>query len=328
MARLDILLNNRNAALKRGVEQRAGGNVWYFSHTNVTGTLNGNPCTWCWVSPGTGVAVVELWGASGSGAKMCCCGGNGLPGNSGAYLRKTLTVTGSSYICGWVGCSPTGDSLCYPGRSQCSVACPFNTNNNTVLMSQGGFGGYTMCTTGTSLYCCLVASGFTQTFAGSLGGGNFCGIICNTGGPNGACWACACGGDSNVCGGISCVRMFECCNYYECNYENTIAVSPGIYSSTCATCFRFMRSAWPYEGYARHGSYGYNISTSSMTGMYPGSDRIECWTSGSNICGCYEWSGCVLGAVGFPGTSGHPCPGVRSAGQKGGHGAVKITFYT
>lgn len=323
MANLNRLLLDRNATLKQGTENLHGGAVWAFSHTNVTGTLNGNPCTWTWQSPGTGVAVVEIWGASGSGPKMCCCGGNGIPGNPGAYSRKTLNVTSSSCLCGWVGCSPTGDQLCYPGRSACSVACPFNTNDNTVINASGGFGGFTVCTAGTALYCCIVAQGYCHTLTNT-----FCGIICNVGGPNGAGDATACGGDINISGGISCVRMFECCNYYECNYENTMAVSPGIYSSTCATCFRFMRSGWPYEGYARHGSYGYNIASQSMKGLYPTSDRIECWSSGSNICGCYEHSGCVLGAVGYPGTAGHPCPGVRSAGQKGGHGGVKITFYS
>ena len=32
----------------------------------------------------SGTAIVELWGAGGSAAQMCCCG-FGLPGNPGAY---------------------------------------------------------------------------------------------------------------------------------------------------------------------------------------------------------------------------------------------------
>ena len=323
MANLSTLLSDRNAVFRRGIEDRIGGAPWVFSHTNVTGTQGRNPCTYCWISPGTGVAVIELWGASGSGSQMCCCSGDGIPGNSGAYAVKTVNVTPSSYVCGWVGCSPHGSCLCYPGRSGCSVACPFNTSNNATVTSQGGFGGYTNCTTGTAHYCCLVAAGFSHTLTNT-----FCGIICNVGGPNGAAAASASGGDQNISGGISCTRIFECCNYFECNYEQTIAVSPGIFSSTCATCFRYMRAGWPYVGWARHGSYGYGISVASIQGMYPTTDRIECWTSGSNICGCYEHSGCVLGGVGFPGTTGHPCPGVRSSGQKGGHGGVRITFYT
>jgi hypothetical protein len=323
MAILNRLLLERNATLKQGSEDRHSGAVFAFTHTNVTGVLNGNPCAWTWTSPGAGIAIVELWGASGTGPLMCCCGGNGLPGNPGAYLRKCLCVSSSSCVCGWVGCSPWGSCLCWPGRSGCSVACPFNTSDNTVLTSTGGWGGFVMCTTGTALYCCFVACGFNQTLTNT-----FCGIICNVGGPNAAAEATASGGNLNIPGGISCVRMFECCNFFECNYENTIAVSPGIYSSTCATCFRFMRAGWPYEGWARHGSYGYGISGNSFMGRYPTTDRVECWTSGSNICGCYEHSGCVLGGVGYPGTAGHPCPGVRSSGQKGGHGGVKITFYS
>lgn len=322
MANLDRLISDRNGIVKSGTEDRSGGAVWAFTHTNPTGVLNGNPCAWCWVSPGAGLAVIELWGASGSGPKMCCCGGNGLPGNPGAYSKTSLTVTGSSYVCGWVGCSPIGDNLCYGGRSGCSVACPFNTSCNTVLTATGGFGGWTMCTTGTALYCCLRSQNFCNTLTS-----NFCGIVCNIGGPNAATEATATGGEVNLNGGISCVRMFECCNYYECNYENTIAISPGIFSSTCATCVRFMRAGWPWEGVARHGGHGLSIATSSMLGVYP-QDRVECWFIGSPVCGCYEWSGCVLHAVGFPGTAGHPCPGVRSMGQKGGHGGVKITFYS
>lgn len=321
MADLNRLIADRNITLKAGTEDRIGGNVWTFSHTNVTGTLNGNPCTWCWISPATGTAVVELWGASGSGVKMCCCGGNGLPGNPGGYLKKSLSVIFGSYICGWVGCSPTGDNIVFSGRSGCSVACPFNTDNNNVLMASGGWSGHTVCTTGTALFCCLRSLNFCNTTQGS-----FCGIICNLAGPNFVCSACACGGDVNICGGVSCVRMFECCNFWECNYENTIAISPGIFSSVAPTCVRFMRSGWPYEAYARHGGHGYSLAMSSLAGIYP-QDRVECWTIGSPVCGCYEWSGCVLGGVGFPGTSGHPCPGVRSMGQKGGHGGVKITFY-
>jgi hypothetical protein len=323
MANLTRLLEERQGIIDRGQERSSGGNEFFFSHTNVTGVQSYSACCFAWTSPGTGVAIIELWGASGSGALMCCCSGGGIPGNPGAYSKIEVDVTPSSAVCGFVGCSPTGGSLCYPGRSQCSVACLINTSCNNILVSQGGFGGYTNCSTVTAHYCCLVAAGFSHTLTNT-----FCGILCNVGGPNGAVSAPASGGDINIPGGISCLRTYECVNCFECNYELTIAVSPGIFSSTCATCFRFVRSSWPYEGWARFGSYAYGVSVASMQGMYPTTDRIECWTSGSNICGCYEWSGCVLGGVGFPGTTGQPCVNVRSSGQKGGHGGVRITFYT
>ena len=42
-------------------------------------------CCFCFHPEESGIAVVDIWGAGGSGAEMCCCG-FGLAGNSGAYL--------------------------------------------------------------------------------------------------------------------------------------------------------------------------------------------------------------------------------------------------
>jgi hypothetical protein len=38
--------------------------------------------------------------------------------------------------------------------------------------------------------------------------------------------------------------------------------------------------------------------------------------------------GCIYNTPGVPGASGWPCASVRSAGMRGGHGAVRITFYS
>ena len=54
------------------------------------------------VSHCPGTVTIEMWGAGGSGAKMCCCG-NGLPGNSGSYSKRTITMGTSNYIYGCVG---------------------------------------------------------------------------------------------------------------------------------------------------------------------------------------------------------------------------------
>ena len=35
---------------------------------------------------GGGEATIEMWGAGGSGARMCCCGG-GIPGNAAGYPK-------------------------------------------------------------------------------------------------------------------------------------------------------------------------------------------------------------------------------------------------
>jgi hypothetical protein len=55
--------------------------------------------------------------------------------------------------------------------------------------------------------------------------------------------------------------------------------------------------------------------------------RHFCWNS-NQPCACYEHDGCRLNAAGMPGLTGIPCPNVRANGHKGGHGAVKITFYS
>ena len=77
----------------------------------------------CWRAPAKGTAVVEIWGAGGSGAKMCCCGG-GLPGNAGAYSKRTIQVNTNCFICGSVGFScGNSDSLCFRGCSDPTQIC-------------------------------------------------------------------------------------------------------------------------------------------------------------------------------------------------------------
>ena len=52
----------------------------------------------CLLAPSAGTATIEIWGAGGSGAEMCCCG-FGLNGNPGAYSKKTLTMAqGCSHL--------------------------------------------------------------------------------------------------------------------------------------------------------------------------------------------------------------------------------------
>ena len=319
MANLNALLLRRNGQRDRGQERSRGGVEFFFTHTNVTGVCNYSACCYLWNSPGTGTAVVELWGASGSGGLMCCCSGGGIPGNPGAYSRIQIGVTDSSIVCGWVGCSPTGGSLCTPGRSQCSVACLFNTTCNNVLTATGGHGGYTNCSTGTSHYCCLVAAGFNHTLTNTN-----CGILCNNGGPQGASPATASGGDLNISGGISCLRTWDACQYWKCNMEVTLAISPGVFSNTSSPCFRFFKSEFPGFGIAHNSWAEMENAMSVMNGQQP--YNHNCYTS-MQPCGCYEHDGCFLNPVGVPGITGSPCPNVRSSGGKGGHGGVRITFY-
>ncbi len=248
---------------------------------------------------------------------MCCCSGSGIPGNPGAYSRIRVGVTASSVVCGWVGCSQHGNCLSCPCRSECSVACLFNTTCNNVLAAQGGSGGFQNCSTGTAHYCCLVAAGFCHTLRNT-----FCGTVCNWGGPKSNCFACACGGDLNICGGISCIRTWDCCQYWKCNHEMILAVSPGIFSQTCSTCFNFFRSEFPQI--ANSGWTQTEAAVSFLNRQQPFNHMC---VTGFQPCGCYEHDGCFLNPIGFPGLSGAPCPGVRSGGGKGGHGAIRITYY-
>jgi hypothetical protein len=324
MSNLDQLLASRKQQTLRGVEGQSPGSLFYFTFQDTTS----GRCQFTWQSPGNGVAVVEVWGASGSGSIGCCCnGGGGVPANSGAYSKKTVAVTSSSCICGIVGCSTQATGFCYSGRSPCSVACFFNTSNNTSMIAQGGFGSFTMCTTGTAMYCCLRSLNFCNTDAASLlpAGGAFCGIICNVGGPNGAVVATASGGDVNISGGISCARWFNCDNVSPGQIQYNLAISPGIYSSTAPTCVLFQGNFFPTSG--ANGSSGRSVADvaiSSLKGQLPKTG--QCW-AGTVDCGCYQFSGCYYGGVGIPGMAGLSCANIVSTGFRGGHGAVKITFF-
>jgi hypothetical protein len=247
MTILANLLNARNQLYNRGAETTRNGTTFYFAFTDTATGL----CQYCWVSPGTGCAVVETWGSSGGGGMMCCCAGPGVPGNPGAYTRKYVRVCGSSIVCGWVGCSTQPTGLCYGGRGNCSVACIFNSGDNSTIAACAGFGGYSNCQTSTPQYCCLVAAGYCGTNTG-LG----CGVVCNFSGPNAAIQAPASGGDENIAGGISCTDFRTCFNCASLGYEHTLAISPGIQSQNCSTCIRHNRNRLPMQNACCGGTSG------------------------------------------------------------------------
>lgn len=321
MASLSSLILQRQKVLNQVVPNDLG-DVFYTAYNNQS------CCTYLWSSPGTGVAVIELWGASGSGARMCCCSGHGIPGNSGAYSRKRVRVDGTSCVCGFLGGACHGNvNLCYSGRSLCSVACFFNTSNNMTMTAQGGYGGFNVCTTSTAVFCCLRACNFCTTSASLLApsGSGFCGLVCNVVGPNSVVAATATGGDVNISGGISCTRIWECSNFYPCAYEFTVGISAGIISADTVSYVKgFHSCALNRQGFANTGRQDLATALNSLQGVMHG--NVYCW-AGVFDCGCYEWSGCTQGTVGVPGFSGFPCCSVRSGGSRGGAGAVKITYY-
>ena len=89
---------------------------------------------YCWIAPGSGTVLAELWGAGGSGSKMCCCGG-GLPGNAGSYANKAFNVTSGNYTCGCLGKScGNADGLCNRGCSSNSAMCWLSSSTKVVCV--------------------------------------------------------------------------------------------------------------------------------------------------------------------------------------------------
>lgn len=297
------------------------GRIWSYTPGNEFS----NFCTgFCWVSPGTGTAVIELWGAGGSGARMCCCGG-GLPGNPGGYSKKTIQVESGDRVCGTVGWScGNADALCFRGCSTNSGLCWVTASSGDGCMcSQGGTGGSSFCTTGASLYCCFRANGYCVTGPYNAN----CGVVCNYG-TSRPTVACGYGGDVNCCGGFSCTLFFGCQAPCNCCYHYHTKTPPGFIST-------------------QGGEYGHNSAGENRQGQHSGVNlnnglyalsahtrnpsrgmpQSYCWRS-DRSCGCYEMQGCIQYVPpGFGGYAPSPCPGVRDHGGRGGNGAVRIRYY-
>lgn len=323
MASLRTLLTNKNSSgISESNLERGTIFVYTPGQQYATSTFD-----FCWTAPDTGIAVVEVWGASGSGARMCCCGG-GLPGNPGAYSKKTLCITSaSSYICGAVGQScGNASQINYRGRSESTGVCYVTTVcGNGCICAEGGIGGYSICSTGTNMYCCFLAANYCSTLTNAN-----CGIVCNYGsGAQAGCCAQAYGGDINCFGGFSCVHFrcsgarLNCCAIYH------VAISPGIFATDGAVISYSIEednhhSKWSGQG---HASFMASLSVASAhpAGAVP---YTACWNSLAS-CGCYENQGCMpYMPYGVPGLPPTPCTDVRDHGIRGGHGAVRIKFYT
>ena len=200
------------------------GKIWTYG---TSGMYNTACNCGCWCAPGSGSVTLEVWGAGGSGARMCCCG-MGVPGNSGAYSKKQFNVTQGIITCGTAGRScGNSDALCFRGCSEATQVCWRSSDSGATgcICSQGGRGGITFCTTGASPYCCFAANGFCAT---KLDNEN-CGLICNK--CSGSFEANAYGGDLNKPGTVSCSLFAECyANNTACGYTYHIAMPPGVLS--------------------------------------------------------------------------------------------------
>ena len=221
MATLKELLTSKDQGLYDDEENLERGEVYSFT----PGTDYNNFCQGlCWCAPANGTAVIEIWGAGGSGAEMCCCG-FGLPGNPGAYAKKTIQMNEGCYICGFVGkaCGNATD-LCFRGCSQATCLCwRGNGGQAGCMCAQGGRGGTSICSTTPSGYCCFRANGFCVTRTT----GDNCGIACNYRDSD---WhACGYGGDINCCGQVGCSHFFGCYPMCPCQFYYSIPLPANMF---------------------------------------------------------------------------------------------------
>lgn len=278
----------------------------------------------CWLAPANGQAIIEVWGASGTGAAQCCCS-YGMAGNPGGWGKKTITMTSGQMICGHVGRSCHGSSsfLCVGGLSEPTCICWVSSTGNGTVCAGGGQGGYSYCSgSGNSIYCCFVARGHPVTQYGSSG----CGVVCNY---------CASqvpsvtGADVTYAPLYSKVNFGHCNSCCHCSHVQCVALSPGLGSTKGG----YLMYSSSMNGYGKYrpagGSLGNQITALESFNRKPvgGGRPGHCW-SGGQLCSCYEYEYSCKGYLphGVPGGGTMPCEGVRDYGVRGGHGAVRIQF--
>ena len=305
----------------------------------------GNGPHFCWQSPGYGTAIIEAWGAGGSGAQQCCCNGS-VPGNPGAYSKKTVCMQACGYVCGCVGYSCGNSSaLCFRGCSCPTSICWYSGQPacDGCICSMGGRGGWAFCNTSShGNYCCFLCCLFAASQPSWVTGVG-CGLVCNYSicatagascaaeGVTGSEWnvgrwmACAYGGDINCCGGWSCTLFLHCnACCWSCN--RTFLRMP-------AGMFTEKQSVIEFGNDQTDGNIGafyiapyFNTVNGLTRSPSSGMPYMMCW-SGGRVCSCYEAWGCVpYVGVGVPGVSAHSCPSVRDHAMRGGLGGVRIQF--
>ena len=318
MASLKGLLTVRNPAEMVEDNLETGYIYSWTPGTNWTNFCNGV----CWTAKANGTAIIEIWGAGGSGARMCCCG-DGLPGNAGAYVKKTITVETGDTLTGSTGMACQAHPLCHSGCSDPTQVCWVTANNgNGCMCARGGYGGKTMCTTGSSLYCCFRAQGFCTVRCNN----DNCGMVCNW--CDGAWPAEGYGGDVNCCGQLSCSSFFGCCPHCKCRFQQHVATPAGLFAENGALItFQKESDGTPMSQWSGNQLFQFyaalNLATKSP---YQGNPLSYCWRS-DRSCGCYESQGYAnYLPVGTGGIGPNPCPEVRDHGIRGGFGGVRIKF--
>lgn len=347
MTSLATLLRQRASSSNLGSEKTTTGVVYYKSASHPALTYAGidtlvTPCCtiwghneYCWKSPGSGKVVVEVWGSGGMSGRMCCCASPQLPGNPGAYVKKTINVNSNSYVCGKLGASPAacvlnGGALCtYGSRSYASCLTLCHVDGCSCLCAQGGCSGVIYCMTtvnSCAVAACFAAGQFDITYVNDC----WCSIICNNkSGAGSNVHAIAYGGDVNVNGGISSMFL-RCWNdacYFTGRVENRMALPAGYFTSDAPFYLNYLQNTdctlTLTHCSAMSGRMAMMHALSSVTGqmVFP----QTCW-SGAVDCTCYENNGVTPIPAGFPAPTGTVTGNVRTTGHVGGHGAVKITY--
>jgi len=326
MAKLTELLKSKSLSANGTSEENVevGRILAFYPGKTCTG-INGEQ-GFCHVFRTAGTAVIEIWGASGSSSRMCCCG-YGLPGNAGAYAKKTISVQPGDRICGQLGqACANADGLCSRGCSNCTALCWYGLdklgNTNGCMCASGGHSGRSFCSTTPSGYCCFFANGFCGTLIPDN-----CGIICNWGSV--ISWmACGYGGDVNCCGGFSCARFTGCYPNCICQQIGIIQTSPGT-TSTQGTVLTYGNDAGSGMGQWSGSGYAQSLAALGLASKFPSSGVPMSTCFGAHgMCGCYEGNNCTrVFPVGMPAPGVTPCGDVRDSGYTGGDGAIRIKFY-
>ena len=292
---------------------------------------------WCWNSPGCGIAVIEMWGASGTVGCNCCCT-QSIPSNTGAYTKKTIAVFPDSVIlgrpgvpCNGPGISGWANNACI-SEGSCLVwygARDLCGHTNGCMCAMGGLGGKHYCACSTNLlspFCCFIREEYYYTEIGFAGCGIICNVCCNEATRTTRC-ACGYGGDVNKCGIFGKMEFRGCQTSCVCLFIQHVPFAPGVFSEEGG----WMAYSWAND----HGGEQWSGSGQAGVGMMmnytsksPGGGQpwTACWR-GDRFCNCYEMSGCqTFMPYGIASTAAISCPGVRDVGRRGGPGAIRVTY--
>lgn len=328
-------------SLRRLVEQKLNeidtdeidlekGQIFTFATTSSVGSNFHPSNTFCWVAPGTGRAIIDIWGAGGSSAAIRCCG-VGLPGNPGAWARKCICVIAGCTITGTVGIScGNAEGFCFKGCSEPTGVCWSGRNQYTgavvtgCMCAQGGRGGTSYCAPGSAgVYCCFINGGFCGTAYGAGG----CGIICNFGSGTGSCCAESFGGDIMKRGGFSCATFFTCFSNCPCSTQAHVAIPPGLFACDGAVVTHGFENNQDFSEWNGSGYHQFTFQLNALNrSPARGIPLTMCWTSNKS-CGCYQMQACVpFFPPGTGGTMPTPCADHCNFGWRGGYGLVRINY--